>query len=79
MRQVMNPEGEEIGPNDIAQAFLLIQQGQAINYHGAYSNNDFNEAGDIVGKLVYDTFSFNKSTSNFDLIEQLVIDIPLIP
>ena len=79
MREIMNPAGTEVGPSNISEAFSLIQQGREINYQGAYSNNDFNSAGDIVGTLVYDTFSFNTNTVNFELIEQIVIDVPLTP
>jgi len=76
MREIMNPDGIEVGPANLAQAFSYIQNNQAINYFGAYSNNDFNSAGDIVGTLVYDIYTFNKTEVVFESFEQVIINIP---
>ena len=79
MREVMNPEGVEVGPLNIDEAFSLVRSNQMINYNGAYSNNDFDVNGDIAGILAYDIYSFNNQMSAFDLIEQVIIEIPLPP
>ncbi len=76
LREIMNPPGTNVGPANISQALSLLRNNQAINYHGAYSNNDFDQAGDISGTIVYDTFSFDNINAEFDLIEQIIIEVP---
>ncbi|MFT7129719.1 MAG: hypothetical protein ACI89U_001836 [Gammaproteobacteria bacterium] len=75
MREVMNPECIEAGSANIAQAFLRIQNNNAINYHGAYSNNDFDSVGYIVGTLVYDIHLFEKNKGAFERLDEVVIEI----
>ncbi len=77
IRAVMNPDGEKISPQQIALALSNIRQGVAINYSGAYSDNDFDANGDIVGQLVYDSLLFDNQTATFTLVEQIVIEVPL--
>ena len=48
LRQVANPPGEAIEPDDFQRAFDLISQGQKINYRGASGEVDFDDHGDVV-------------------------------
>ena len=48
LRQVANPPGEAIEPDDFQRAFALISQGQKINYRGASGEVDFDDHGDVV-------------------------------
>jgi ABC-type branched-subunit amino acid transport system substrate-binding protein len=51
LRVVANPPGESIVPGDFERAFMLLNQGKAINYEGATGTVDFDEKGDV-GKIV---------------------------
>lgn len=79
LRQVMNPPGEMIGPANIGRALSLVRQGQAINYTGAYGDTDWDANGDVVGELVYDIYAVHSAADGFQLQEQVVLDVPLIP
>jgi ABC-type branched-subunit amino acid transport system substrate-binding protein len=48
LRQVANPPGEAIEPDDFQRAFALIGQAQKINYRGASGEVDFDNHGDVV-------------------------------
>lgn len=75
MREVMNPPGINVGPSNLSEALNLLRNNQNINYNGAYSNNDFDQLGDISGTIVYDTYTFNNVNAAFDLIDQIIIEI----
>ncbi len=77
MRAVMNPPGKQLGPSQIEEALTLIKNGEAVDYVGAYSAVDFDDAGDLAGTLVYDIHLLSVETGSFELQQQLFIDVPL--
>ncbi len=54
LSQVMNPNGDTVGPSNLAEGLAILRSGGDINYQGAYSINDFDGNGDISGIVVYD-------------------------
>ncbi|NHN48917.1 ABC transporter substrate-binding protein [Halostella sp. JP-L12] len=46
MRRIANPDGEEYGPGEFVQAVEAVANGENVNYQGASSSTNFNEAGD---------------------------------
>jgi ABC-type branched-subunit amino acid transport system substrate-binding protein len=57
MRSVANPEGEEFGPETLAEAVEAVAAGDEINYVGASSPVDFDENGDMQS-VTYEIFGF---------------------
>jgi len=57
MRTVANPEGEEFGPEALADAVEAVAAGDSINYVGASSPVDFDENGDMQ-TVTYEIFGF---------------------
>ena len=51
LRQVANPDGEVVGPDDIPRALKLIRWGEDVNYIGASGALDFDIHGDISGTM----------------------------
>jgi len=47
MRAAANPEGEEFGPGELAEAIEAADAGDEINYQGASSSVDFDDNGDM--------------------------------
>jgi len=47
VRTVANPDGEEVGPENIAEAAQMVADGEEVNYQGASSSVDFDENGDM--------------------------------
>jgi ABC-type branched-subunit amino acid transport system substrate-binding protein len=60
LRVVANPPGESIVPGDFEQAFMLLNQGKAINYEGATGTVDFDEKGDVITPIEVWQFSNGK-------------------
>ena len=60
MRVVANPPGESIVPGDFERAFMLLNQGKAINYEGATGTVDFDEKGDVITPIEVWQFSNGK-------------------
>ncbi|WP_411715273.1 ABC transporter substrate-binding protein [Natronomonas sp.] len=48
MRRAANPDGEEFGPGELADAIEAAAAGDEINYQGASSATDFDENGDMI-------------------------------
>lgn len=48
MTKAANPEGEEFGPGELAEAVEAAAAGDEINYQGASSSVNFDENGDMV-------------------------------
>ncbi|QLD86965.1 ABC transporter substrate-binding protein [Natronomonas halophila] len=48
MRRAANPEGEEFGPGELAEAIEAADAGDDINYQGASSATNFDDNGDMV-------------------------------
>jgi len=46
MRRIANPEGEKYGPDQFVEAVEAVANGNNVNYQGASSATNFNEAGD---------------------------------
>ncbi|WP_435358242.1 ABC transporter substrate-binding protein [Haloarchaeobius sp. DFWS5] len=46
MRRIANPEGMEVGPQNFVEGVEAAAKGEDINYQGASSATNFNEAGD---------------------------------
>ena len=69
MRNVANPPGEEITPDNFVEGVELAANGEQVNYQGASSDVNFNEAGDPAN-AAYDIWEFdgqdNQSTSVAD-------------
>lgn len=57
MRTVANPDGEEFGPGDLAEAVEAVAAGDSINYVGASSPVDFDDNGDMQ-TVTYEIFGF---------------------
>jgi hypothetical protein len=57
MRTVANPEGEEFGPETLADAVEAVAAGDDINYAGASSSVNFDENGDMES-VTYEIFGF---------------------
>lgn len=51
LREVANPPGEMIGPNDIRRALELVRSGQEVDYVGASGELDFDGNGDVSGSM----------------------------
>ena len=51
LREVANPEGEVVGPDDIPRALELIRSGADVNYVGASGELDFDVYGDVSGTM----------------------------
>lgn len=49
--EVANPPGEVVGPGEFAKALELIAAGEDINYEGAAGSQDFDENGDVPGRI----------------------------
>lgn len=47
LREVGGSPGNLVGPDEFAQAFRLLAQGQPINYEGASGSVDFDQFGDV--------------------------------
>jgi ABC-type branched-subunit amino acid transport system substrate-binding protein len=47
LRRAANPDGEEFGPDSLAEAFEAAAAGDEINYQGASSSVNFDENGDM--------------------------------
>lgn len=57
LRAIANPDGEEMGPEQIGEAAELAAQGENVNYTGTSSSVDFDDNGDIVDST-YQIFGF---------------------
>jgi ABC-type branched-subunit amino acid transport system substrate-binding protein len=68
LREVANPDGETMGPSDLAAAVEMAANGESINYTGASSSVNFDDNGDM-GAVAYEYFGYNTSVETN--IEQL--------
>jgi len=68
MRNVANPGGMEVTPDNLIEGMEAAANGEDINYQGASSATNFNEAGDPAS-AAYSVWEFNadeESTENVD-------------
>ncbi|MFC4437871.1 MULTISPECIES: ABC transporter substrate-binding protein [Natrialbaceae] len=57
MRAVANPNGETVGPSNLAEGIELAAAGEEISYQGASSTVEFDDNGDMQA-VTYDVFEF---------------------
>ncbi len=51
LREIANPPGTVVGPQDIAKALDLVRNGEDVNYVGAAGELDFDQNGDVEGTV----------------------------
>ncbi|WP_394328389.1 ABC transporter substrate-binding protein [Natrinema salaciae] len=57
LRDVANPDGEEVGPSNLEEAVQLVDDGESVNYQGASSSVNFDDNGDMQA-VTYEIFQF---------------------
>lgn len=60
MQTVANPPGQQVGPDNLADALTMAANGDEINYQGASSSVNFDNNGDIT-TAGYEIFTFTQS------------------
>ena len=68
MRNVANPDGMEVTPSNLTEGVEAAANGEDVNYQGASSVTNFNEAGDPAS-AAYSVWEFNadeETTENVD-------------
>ncbi|ELZ07141.1 extracellular ligand-binding receptor [Halovivax asiaticus JCM 14624] len=69
VREVANPDGEEVGPGNLDEAVEMAQNGDAINYQGASGPVDFLDNGNPsavtyqIGSYTMDGYSVDRSVT----------------
>ncbi len=71
LRYVANPSGEIIKPGEFKKAFVLLRQGEKINYEGASGSVDFDENGDVITPIEIWKYSGGKI-----LTVRMVYEVP---
>ncbi|WP_248517840.1 ABC transporter substrate-binding protein [Salinarchaeum laminariae] len=66
METVANPEGTNVGPDNLAEGISMVANGEDVNYQGASSAVDFDENGDMQA-VSYSIWEFGEGGS----IEQI--------
>ena len=62
IRNVANPDGTEVTPENLAEGVQEVADGNPVNYQGASSDVNFNEAGDPAN-AAYDIWEFDGQDS----------------
>jgi ABC-type branched-subunit amino acid transport system substrate-binding protein len=62
LRRIANPEGDEYGPGEFVDAVEAVANGDNVNYQGASSSTNFNDAGDPAS-AAYEIWEFEGSDS----------------
>jgi len=57
IRNIANPDGQEVGPQNFIEGINAVANGENINYQGASSSTNFDESGDPA-TAVYSTWEF---------------------
>jgi ABC-type branched-subunit amino acid transport system substrate-binding protein len=70
MQAVANPPGQQVGPDNLADALTMAANGDEINYQGASSSVSFDNNGDVT-TAAYEIFTF---TEGGQLRQQDVIE-----
>ncbi|WP_224450445.1 ABC transporter substrate-binding protein [Haloprofundus salilacus] len=70
LQTIANPPGQNIGPENLADAVTLVTDGQEVNYQGASSSVSFADTGDIT-TATYEIFTFteNGQLRQLDVVE----------
>ena len=68
VREVANPNGEEVGPENLDEAIEMVANGEEVNYQGASSAVDFDDNGDMIA-VTYEIFEF--SEEGVDTVEEI--------
>ncbi|WP_247728959.1 ABC transporter substrate-binding protein [Halovivax limisalsi] len=69
VREVANPDGEEVGPGNLPEAVEMAQDGDALNYQGASGPVDFLDNGNPsavtyeIGSYTMDGYSVDRSVT----------------
>ena len=58
VREVANPGGEVVGPDNLAEALEMVDNGEEVQYQGASGEIVFDENGDL-SAATYDIFEFD--------------------
>lgn len=69
MRNVANPEGTTVGPDNLAEGIEMAANGEEIKYEGASSAVDFDENGDMEA-VTYEFFKFN-AEGNAETVDEI--------
>jgi ABC-type branched-subunit amino acid transport system substrate-binding protein len=59
IRDVANPDGQTVGPSNLAEAVQLVDDGETVNYQGASSGVNFDDNGDMQA-VTYEIFEFGE-------------------
>jgi ABC-type branched-subunit amino acid transport system substrate-binding protein len=59
VREVANPNGEEVGPSNLDEAIGMVADGEEVSYQGASSPVEFDDNGDMVA-VTYEIFEFSE-------------------
>ena len=51
LREIANPPGVVVGPENVAEALELVRNGEDVNYVGAAGELDFDANGDVTGTI----------------------------
>jgi ABC-type branched-subunit amino acid transport system substrate-binding protein len=68
MNKVANPEGEVVTPEQLPEGIEMVANGQDIDFRGASSAVDFDEAGDMKA-VTYDYFQF--TSDGLETVEKI--------
>ncbi|WP_340681176.1 ABC transporter substrate-binding protein [Natrinema caseinilyticum] len=68
IRDVANPDGEDVGPSNLAEAVQLVDDGEAVNYQGASSSVNFDDNGDMKA-VTYEVFEF--ASDGVETVEEI--------
>ncbi len=68
LRDVANPDGEDVGPSNLADAIQMVDDGDAVNYQGASSSVNFDDNGDMQA-VTYEIFEF--SEDGLETVEEI--------
>ncbi|MFO7833298.1 MAG: ABC transporter substrate-binding protein [Halohasta sp.] len=71
IRAVANPDGEEVGPDNLAEAVEMAANGDEIQYQGASSAIVFDENGDL-NAVDYEVFEFD--SDGYTTVDQYSIE-----
>lgn len=58
IREVANPEGEVVGPENLAEGIAMVADGEEVQYEGASSDVNFDDNGDMQA-VTYEIFEFS--------------------
>ncbi|MDS0477487.1 ABC transporter substrate-binding protein [Natrinema sp. 1APR25-10V2] len=72
IRDVANPDGEDVGPSNLADALQLVDDGEPVNYQGASSGVNFDDNGDMQA-VTYEIFEFGEG--GIETVEEIDFEV----